>query len=85
MTMTNIPGEALEGQGDTGACRHHWVIEAPEGPVSIGRCRVCGQSSHFKNFIDSTPWGEDGREPDPQPQDAGKIEMATDLSDLDFH
>lgn len=27
---------------------HHWVIEPPSGPTSIGRCR-CGLSKEFEN------------------------------------
>ena len=40
-------------------CRHHWIIEAPMGPVSRGTCRVCDEVREFKNFIDSAPWSED--------------------------
>ena len=45
-------------QQDT-ACRHHWVIEAPTGPVSRGTCQQCGNVREFKNYIESAPWGED--------------------------
>ena len=40
-------------------CCHHWVIEAPDGPSSHGRCRLCGQMKEFKNVIESAPWAED--------------------------
>ena len=23
------------------ACKHHWVIEAANGPVSWGECQIC--------------------------------------------
>ena len=35
-------------------CRHHWMIEAPSGPVSRGVCRVCDEVREFKNYIDGT-------------------------------
>lgn len=30
-------------------CRHHWVIEMPNGPLSHGRCKVCGLERDFYN------------------------------------
>ena len=41
------------------ACRHHWIIEAPVGPVSRGVCQECSEVREFKNYIESAPWGED--------------------------
>ena len=32
-------------------CPHHWVIETPEGPVSIGKCKLCGEEREFNNSI----------------------------------
>ena len=43
----------------TVACRHHWIIEAPVGPVSRGVCQECSEVREFKNYIESAPWGED--------------------------
>ncbi len=37
-------------------CVHHWMIESPNGPVSMGTCRVCGESSEFKNSIQGSGW-----------------------------
>jgi hypothetical protein len=34
------------------ACKHHWIIEAPEGPTSKGHCRLCGQHKIFENIIE---------------------------------
>ena len=31
------------------ACRHYWVIEAADGPVSMGVCRFCGEEREFQN------------------------------------
>lgn len=40
-------------------CRHHWIIEAPTGPMSRGVCQLCEDVREFKNYIESAPWGED--------------------------
>ncbi len=37
------------------ACTHHWVIATPDGPVSTGRCRLCGGEREFRNSIET--WG----------------------------
>ena len=39
-------------------CRHHWVIQPADGPVSNGSCQVCGESREFKNYVESATWGE---------------------------
>jgi len=31
-------------------CRHHWLIESPNGPTSRGRCRRCGTERDFTNW-----------------------------------
>ncbi len=36
-------------------CPHHWIIETPEGPVSMGRCRLCGEEREFNNSVET--WG----------------------------
>ena len=33
----------------TTECRHHWVIEMPNGPVSHGQCKACGLERDFYN------------------------------------
>ena len=30
-------------------CAHHWLIEPPQGPTSIGTCKICGETSEFEN------------------------------------
>ena len=40
-------------------CRHHWIIEAPTGPMSNGICQLCAEVREFKNYIEAAPWGED--------------------------
>ena len=34
-------------------CQHHWVIEQPNGPTSLGRCKHCGERREFSNNPDS--------------------------------
>ena len=53
---TPIPAQV---QAPPVTCRHHWIIEEPVGPVSMGVCRVCSEVREFKNYIESAPWGED--------------------------
>ena len=44
-------------------CAHHWVIDAANGPVSQGTCKVCGEAREFKNAAETnfrtwTTWTE---------------------------
>ena len=39
-------------------CRHRWVIQPADGPVSIGRCQICDESREFKNYVESATWGD---------------------------
>ena len=32
-------------------CRHHWVIESANGPVSWGECQICHEGKELKNSI----------------------------------
>ena len=32
-------------------CRHHWIIEPANGPVSRGVCRTCQETRQFRNSI----------------------------------
>ena len=34
-------------------CAHYWVIDVPDGPVSQGTCKICGEVREFSNSIDS--------------------------------
>ncbi len=36
------------------ACKHHWIIGYPEGPISRGICRICGEQREFRNSIDTS-------------------------------
>ena len=32
-------------------CRHHWVIEPANGPISWGECQICQEGKEFQNSI----------------------------------
>lgn len=49
----------LSQQSPTETCRHHWMIQVADGPVSVGVCRFCLETREFKNYIDAwfpDPW-----------------------------
>ena len=53
----------MDGMND---CRHHWVIDTADGPMSRGVCKYCQQVRDFENFVEADKWGYvhlDGREP----------------------
>jgi hypothetical protein len=29
---------------------HYWVIDPPNGPISIGTCKKCGEKKEFSNY-----------------------------------
>jgi hypothetical protein len=33
---------------------HRWRIPEPDGPVSLGVCKVCGAEKPFKNWLSDT-------------------------------
>ncbi|HMO52907.1 MAG TPA: hypothetical protein PJ994_00220 [Tepidiformaceae bacterium] len=33
---------------------HHWVIEEASGPLSAGRCKKCGATKNFKNWLEDS-------------------------------
>lgn len=42
-------------------CTHHWVIEPPNGPKSLGTCKDCDATKFFPNAPPSgTIWREMG-------------------------
>ena len=40
--------EAQEPDGQD-ECRHYWLIESPNGPISRGTCKFCGAEKDFHN------------------------------------
>lgn len=33
---------------------HHWIIEEASGPFSPGRCKKCGATKNFKNWLEDS-------------------------------
>ena len=50
-------------------CKHHWLIDSPNGPTSQGTCKLCGQRNEFKNSTQGLRLGP--REPSGQEGPAG--------------
>ncbi|MCY4366447.1 MAG: hypothetical protein OXE17_09520 [Chloroflexi bacterium] len=47
------------GETDIQECQHHWVIQEADGPFSSGFCRLCGALKEFKNYLESSHWGDE--------------------------
>jgi hypothetical protein len=56
ITPTTEP--ELIAQPEAPVCRHHWVIQPAEGPISTGMCQVCEEVREFKNYVESATWGD---------------------------
>ncbi len=60
MSTASVTQETTERQAPD--CRHHWLIASPDGAVSMGRCKVCGESREFHNSLVDSFWERDGSE-----------------------
>lgn len=56
----SVDADAMTSVAVSNGCPHHWVIESPNGPTSVGRCKACGTVREFKNSIQITSWESDG-------------------------
>ena len=57
--ITTAPtSESENTEAAVEVCRHHWVIQPADGPVSNGSCQICGENRQFKNYVESATWGE---------------------------
>ena len=43
-------------ESSTDGCVHHWVIDPPNGAVSKGRCKACGEEKEFRNSFEYSSW-----------------------------
>ena len=57
-TIAPIPEVEDNTAATVAECRHHWVIQPADGPVSTGACQICGESREFKNYVESATWGD---------------------------
>ena len=51
---------------DSSSCQHHWVIQEADGPISRGSCQSCGQLKEFKNYLESSHWGDEKSRSEPR-------------------
>ena len=56
-TIAPAPEVENNAAATTTVCRHHWVIQPADGPVSNGSCQICGETREFKNYVESASWG----------------------------
>ena len=56
-SCTEADGFRLGDESTEVICSHHFIIEPPNGPVSIGICRLCGiQREHWNSLHDVHHW-----------------------------
>lgn len=41
-------------------CCHHWLIENSEGPLTTGRCKLCGEVKEFANHLSGIAFKDAG-------------------------
>ncbi|MBC8279644.1 MAG: hypothetical protein H8E48_02555 [Chloroflexi bacterium] len=49
--LTGVAVEESVEEKTEPTCRHHWVIESANGPISWGECQICHEGKEFKNSI----------------------------------
>jgi len=52
---------ALKPEAKQKKCVHYWIIDFPDGPISTGRCKLCGMERQFFNCLDSIELQNDDR------------------------
>jgi hypothetical protein len=67
-----VTEEPTADTSDNG-CVHHWVIDPPNGAVSEGRCKACGEKKEFRNSFEYSSWyGNKSPAPKAGAKDAAK-------------
>ena len=51
MVTRQEPAPVTEEALDIPQCRHHWLIEPANGPISQGVCQNCLETREFQNSI----------------------------------
>ena len=51
--------ESTDNSGTSAMCRHHWVIDTPNGALSSGHCKRCGADKAFRNSSEDLLWDND--------------------------
>lgn len=49
--MVTNSGAVMEKPIGKGVCKHHWLIEPPDGPTSKAVCKMCGEVKMFDNIL----------------------------------
>ena len=70
----------IESTSQLADCRHHWVIQPADGPVSNGLCQACGETREFQNYVESATWGD--RRISSKASSASSVESTSDDDDL---
>jgi len=50
------PKNTKAESADDEPCIHHWIIDPPDGQISMGRCKRCGQEREFYNYVACSQW-----------------------------
>ena len=66
--MDSLPLQRQEQQVAVAECRHHWLVESPSGPTSMGICRICGAVKLFENVLPKLVGENDFTLPRPRPR-----------------
>ena len=48
--------DEVEQEQTESECKHHWMIETPNGPTSQGLCKICGERAEFRNSMPGSGW-----------------------------
>ena len=78
---TIAPGVEETAAATVSDCRHHWVIQPADGPVSNGACQICGETREFKNYVESATWG-DSRIANKNSSASNAVESTSDDEDV---
>ena len=79
---TIAPETEIEDSAAVAVCRHHWVIQPADGPVSNGACQICGETREFKNYVESATWG-DSRIASKNSASSAGVQSTSDDEDMD--
>ncbi len=79
---TIAPEPEIEDSASVAVCRHHWVIQPADGPVSNGACQICGETREFKNYVESATWG-DSRIASKNSASSANVQSTSDDDDSD--
>ncbi len=72
--------ETLEVNSLSAVCRHHWVIDTPNGAVSAGHCKRCGRAKDFRNSSEDLMWDSDSFSLNGSRYKGRRTEAVADLS-----